>query len=167
MKKLYIKQKVFSLGEKFSVMDVNQEPHYFVQGSFLKLPKLFSIVNVAGEEIGRITKKTFSLLPKFYVEISGREEILIEKRLSFLGAKYDIQAEGIRIEGDFLDMDFDVFRNNEKIAEIHQQWIAWGDTYEVTILDDSLEKLIICLVIAIDCVNEDAYNRLGVDDIIG
>ena len=33
MKKLYIKQKVFSIGEKFTVMDEQQKPRYFVEGS--------------------------------------------------------------------------------------------------------------------------------------
>ncbi len=32
MKKLYIKQKVFSIGEKFTVVDEDQRPHYSVKG---------------------------------------------------------------------------------------------------------------------------------------
>ena len=43
MKKLYIKQKVFSIGEKFTVMDEQQKPRYFVEGSFMKIPKSFAI----------------------------------------------------------------------------------------------------------------------------
>ena len=34
MRKLYIKQKVFSIGEKFTVVDEKQRPCYFLEGSF-------------------------------------------------------------------------------------------------------------------------------------
>lgn len=83
MKKLYIKQKVFSIGEKFTVMDEDQQPRYFVKGSFMKIPKTFHIEDEHGNEVSRITKKVISLLPKFYVEMNGKEAIEISKHLSF------------------------------------------------------------------------------------
>jgi uncharacterized protein YxjI len=61
----------------------------------------------------------------------------------------------VTVDGNWWDMDFDVSRKGRKIAEINKRWISWGDTYEITILDESLEELIISLVIAIDCVKED------------
>ncbi|KFN92774.1 hypothetical protein TMUPMC115_0392 [Tetragenococcus muriaticus PMC-11-5] len=66
MEKLYIKQKVFSLGEKFTVTDEQERPRYYVEGSFFKLPKQFSIVDDKQHEIARITKKTMTLLPKVF-----------------------------------------------------------------------------------------------------
>lgn len=155
MKKLYIKQKVFSIGEKFTVVDEDQRLHYSVKGSFMKIPKTFSVENEQGKEVSRITKKTISLLPKFFVEINGKEAIEISKQLSFFKAKYSISAEDVTVDGNWWDMDFDVSRKGRKIAEINKRWISWGDTYEITILDESLEELIISLVIAIDCVKED------------
>ena len=130
MKKLYIKQKVFSIGEKFTVVDEDQRLHYSVKGSFMKIPK-------------------------FFVEINGKEAIEISKQLSFFKAKDSISAEDVTVDGNWWDMDFDVSRKGRKIAEINKRWISWGDTYEITILDESLEELIISLVIAIDCVKED------------
>ena len=44
MKKLYIKQKVFSIGEKFTVVDEDQRLHYSVKGSFMKIPKTFCLM---------------------------------------------------------------------------------------------------------------------------
>lgn len=52
-------------------------------------------------------------------------------------------------------MDFVVNRQGRQIAEIHKRWISWGDTYEVTVYEEDLEDLIICLVIAIDRVKAD------------
>ena len=75
MKKLYIKQKVFSIGEKFTVTDDLQNPRYYVEGSFFKIPKSFTIFNEQQRPIAEITKKVFSLLPKFFVEVHGQEAV--------------------------------------------------------------------------------------------
>lgn len=155
MKKLYIKQKVFSIGEKFTVMDEQQNPRYYVEGSFMRIPKTFRIEDEQGREISKITKKTISLLPKFFVEIDGQEMIEISKHLTFLKAHYSIEAEGLSVEGNWWDMDFIVEKDGRRIADINKRWISWGDTYEVTILDETYEHLVISLVIAIDRVKED------------
>lgn len=154
MKKLCIKQKVFSIGEKFTVIDEHEHPHYFVEGSFFQIPKRFSIQDAQGREIGKITKKVFSLLPKFFVEVDG-EEIVLEKEFTFFKAKYSISAQGIRVKGNWWGMDFEVYAYDKQVAAISKHWFTWGDSYEVTVLDEDFERLIISLVIAIDCVKAD------------
>lgn len=57
MKHLYIKQKVFSLSGKFTVKDQQEKDVYYVEGSFMKLPKTFSIMNTARDEVALITKR--------------------------------------------------------------------------------------------------------------
>ncbi|WP_430610147.1 LURP-one-related/scramblase family protein [Enterococcus sp. DIV0876] len=155
MKKLYIKQKVFSIGEKFTVMDEQQNPRYYVEGSFMKIPKQFKILDAQRQPVAAITKKVFSLLPKFFVEVHGKEAIVLSKQLTFFKAKYSIDAEGIDVDGNWWDMDFAVNRHGKRIAEIHKKWISWGDTYEVVIYEEDLDDLIISLVIAIDRVKAD------------
>ncbi|HIY57669.1 MAG TPA: LURP-one-related family protein [Candidatus Tetragenococcus pullicola] len=155
MKKLYIKQKVFSIGEKFTVTDDKQRPCYFVEGSFFKIPKEFVITAADGEEVSRITRKVFSLLPKFFVEINGQEMITLTKELTFFKARYTIDGKGIDVQGNWWDMDFDVYSYGKHVASINKRWVSWGDTYEVTILDENLEGLLLSLVVAIDAVKAD------------
>ncbi|MHC5269398.1 LURP-one-related/scramblase family protein [Enterococcus sp. LJL98] len=155
MRQLYIKQKVFSLGEKFTVYDHRERPQYFVEGSFFQIPKSFTIYNQNQVEIAQITKKVFSWLPKFYVDIRHNPQIIIEKELTFFKAKYQISAEDITVEGDWWDMDFSIQRRGQTIARIQKKWFTWGDTYEVEVRDESLEEVIVSLVIAIDCVKND------------
>lgn len=155
MKKLYIKQKVFSIGDQFTVFDEDERLRYSVKGSFMRLPKTFSIHNEKGKEVSRVTKKTISLLPKFFVEMGEKKAIEISKQLSIFKAKYSILAENLTVDGNWWDMDFEVSQKGQKVADINKRWIAWGDTYEITILNEALEELIISLVIAIDCVKED------------
>jgi len=106
MKQFYIKQKVLSLSGKFAVKDEQERDIYFVEGSFLQIPKTFSIMNTKREEVGRITKKVFSFLPKFFVEVNGREVLTIKKEFSFLKARYTIEAADIKVHGNWWDMNF-------------------------------------------------------------
>lgn len=154
-RKLYIKQKVFSVGEKFTVYDEHERPQYHVQGSFMQIPKSFKILNHREEEIAVITKKIFSWLPKFYVDIRNNPQIVIDKELTFFKAKYHISAKGIEVEGNWWDMDFQVMHQGRLIADINKRWFTFGDTYEVNVLDEKYEEMIISLVIAIDCVKND------------
>lgn len=68
MKQLYIKQKVFNLNGKFTVKDQQEKDVYYVEGSFMQIPKTFSIMNTTRVEVALITKKVLSFLPKIFVE---------------------------------------------------------------------------------------------------
>lgn len=155
MRKLYIKQKVFSIGEKFNVTNADQEPLYHVQGSFLKIPKQFTIFDRNDHVIGEITKKVLALLPQFTVMIDDEAAIVIKKELTLFKARYHIEADGISVQGNWWDMDFEVVKDGLQIAVINKRWVSWGDTYEVTVFDERYEKLIVALVVAIDCVKAD------------
>ncbi|BCB04112.1 LURP-one-related/scramblase family protein [Bacillus sp. KH172YL63] len=155
MKQLYIKQKVFSLSEKFTVKDQDERDVYYVEGSFMKVPKTFSIMNTDRDEVALITKKVLSFLPTFYVEVNGEAVVTIKKEFSFLKARYSIDAAGIEVQGNWLDMDFQVLLKGAVVGEVGKEWFSWGDSYKVEILDEEMETLILALVIAIDCVKED------------
>lgn len=73
MKQLYIKQKVFSLSGKFTVKNQQVKDVYYVEGNFMQLPKKYSIQDTARKEVALITKKMFSWLPKFFVEVNGQK----------------------------------------------------------------------------------------------
>ncbi len=122
MKQLYIKQKVFSLSEKFTVNDQAENDVYYVEGSFLKIPKTFTISNTVNAEVARVTKKVFSFFPKFFVEVNGQEVLTIKKELSFFKARYTIDAAGIEIRDNWWDMEFQVIQNGEVVGKVNKEW---------------------------------------------
>lgn len=155
MKQLYIKQKVLSLSGKFTVKDQEEKDVYYVEGSFMQIPKTFSIMNSAREDVALITKKVFSFLPKFFVEVNGQEVLTIKKEFSFIKPRYTIEAAGIDVQGNWWDMDFQVLQHGEVIGQVTKEWFTWGDSYKVQILNEEMESIIIALVVAIDCVKAD------------
>lgn len=152
MSHLYIKQKVFSLGERFTVKDDQERDKYLIRGSFLSIPKTFEIEDMSGNQVAMITKKVFSFLPKFFVEAEGKEVMTIAKEFSFFKARYRIDSSDIQVRGDWWDKHFEVFKQGEKIAHVNERWFTWGDTYDVHVLDEAEEHLVIAIVVAIDFV---------------
>lgn len=155
MKQLYIKQKVFSLNEKFTVKNQEEKDVYYVEGSFMRIPKTFSLKNAEGEEVALITKKTLSLMPKFFVEVNGQEVLTIKKGISFFKARYSIDAAGMEVRGNWWDMNFQVCQHGELIGEVSKKWFTWGDSYKVEVVKEEMETSMIAIVVAIDCVKAD------------
>ncbi|WP_025785367.1 LURP-one-related/scramblase family protein [Sporosarcina sp. D27] len=155
MKEFIIKQKMLRMNGQFNVKDVEGNNVYEVEGSFLKIPKTYTIQDVEANEVATIIKKSFSFLPTFYVEVQGQETVTIQKEFSFLKPKYTIDAAGIEVLGTWWEMSFDVLKDGEVAGTVDKKWFQWGDSYEVQVYNEDLEKLIIALVVAIDCVKAD------------
>lgn len=155
MKKLYMKQKVLSLNSKFTVKNEAEEDVYRVEGSFLRIPKKFSIFNQDQKEVAVVTKKVFSFLPRFFVEVEGQDVLTIKKEFSFFKAKYSIEGHGIEVSGNWWDMNFEVFQNRNRIGSVRQKWFSWGDSYEIEVVEDAMEVVLVAIVVAIDCVKAD------------
>lgn len=155
MKQLYIKQKVMSLREKFTIKNEEERDVYFVQGSFMKIPKTFSISNMDGKEVALIKKKPFTLfLPKFYVEVEGQRIMTIKKELTFVKSRYTIDAHGIEVKGNWIDMNFEIIQKGTVVGQVSKAWFSWGDSYKVDIFDESMETVVISIVVAIDHVKK-------------
>ena len=70
--KLALKQKVFSLKEAFTVMDEAGEPVYEVSGKLLSVGHKLTIRDMDGGEAAWIHQKVLSLVPRYFIGVSGR-----------------------------------------------------------------------------------------------
>ncbi|WP_432351922.1 LURP-one-related/scramblase family protein [Sporosarcina sp. A2] len=155
MEELYVKQKMFSMSGKFTVKDIDQKDVYRVAGSFMQVPKTYTIEDSVGHEVAIITKKLFSFLPTFYVDVAGQEQVTIQKQFTFLKARYTIHAAGMEVSGNWWDMDFEVLQHGEVVGRVAKKWFEWGDSYRIQVVKEEMETLMVALVVAIDCVQSD------------
>ena len=150
--KLYMKQKIFSWVDRFTVKDENGQDKYHVEGEFFSFGKKLHIYDMAGNERAFIQQKVFSLLPRFYVYVNGQQIAEIVKEFTFLSQRYRLEGMGWSINGDFWAHDYEIVQNNRPIVTIHKQWMTWGDCYELDIADERDEIAALSVVLAIDCV---------------
>lgn len=152
--KLYIKEKVFSWGDKFTVMDQYGEDKYTVEGEVFSWGKKLHVYDRLGREVAFIKQELWSFLPKYCVYCDGELVAEIKKEFSFLFPRYSIGGLGWEIEGSFLAHDYEITQNGCSIVTIRKEWMTWGDSYELDIADPSDEIVALAVVITIDCVTE-------------
>ncbi len=154
MKQLYLKQKVFSFGEKYNVFDENQNIVYHIKG------KVFSLRNKMDmykndQHIYSMERKLFHLLPLYILlDSDGNEVARIQKNFTLFGGKMTIHSSygEMQLIGQVFQLDFSLLSDGKEVMSIHKKWISWGDSYEISITDDAHESFYVALVILIDAM---------------
>ena len=150
--KLYMKQKIFSWNDKFSVYDANGEEHYFVEGELFSWGKKLHVYDRVRREAAFVRQELFTLLPKFIVSIGGQDIAEIVKEFTFFKPKYRIDGLGWEIDGDFWNHEYEIKKNGRTIVSLSKEWFTWGDCYELDIENPEDEIVALAVVLAIDCV---------------
>ena len=151
---LYIRQKVFSWGDQFTVKDQFGQDKYTVQGEIFSWGKKLHIYDRTGQEVLFIRQELFSFLPRY--DLYRREQHIaqIKKEFTFLFPKYTVDATNWEITGDFTAHDYRITENGRIVVTIRKQWMTWGDSYELNILDPADELLALAAVITIDSITD-------------
>jgi len=150
--KLYMKQKIFSWNDKFSVYDENGAERYFVEGEFFSWGKKLHVYDKMQQEAAFIRQELFTFLPKFIVSVNGQDIAEIVKEFTFFKPRYRIDGLGWEIDGDFWDHDYEITKNGRTIIRLSKEWFTWGDCYELDIENPEDEIVALAVVLAIDCV---------------
>lgn len=152
MVRYYIKQKVFSWRDRFTVKDEQERDCYYVEGELLTLGKKLRIFTMDNQEAVYIEQKLWRFLPEYNLYIGNKQLATIKKEFHLFRNNYNIYGPDWQIEGNFLAHDYVIRERGEVIADINRKWLSWGDTYEINILDETQEDILLGAVIVIDCV---------------
>ena len=156
--KLYMKEKVFSWGDRFTVWDAHGQEKYFVEGEVFSWGKKLHVYDTAGMEVAFIKQEIWSLLPRYYVFCAGEQVAEIRKEFTFLFPKYRIDGLDWEIEGSFMAHDYTIYQHGQEIVRISKEWMTWGDSYELDIAGSTDELIALAVVLTIDCVMESGSN---------
>ena len=152
--KLYIKQKVFSWGDKFTVKDVNGEDRYFVEGEVFSWGKKLHMYDLRGNEVAFIQQKLFTFLPRYFVYVGDELVAEIVKEFTFFHNSYTINGLNWTVDGNFLDHDYAVESQGRNIAVVTKEWFTWGDAYQIDVSDVIDPVLALSVVLVIDaCID--------------
>ena len=159
--RLYIKEKVFSWNEQFTVKDENGWDKYFVEGELFSWGKKLHLLNIRNEEVAFIQQKLFTWMPRYTVSVAGREIAEIRKEFTLFFQRYVIDGLGWEIEGSVWDHAYEIRKHGHTIVRIDKEWFTWGDSYVLDIADPADEILALAVVLTIDCVAEASRNNNG------
>lgn len=109
------------------------------------------ILNAAGDHIGTVREQVLTFLPKFELYVQDQYVGCIQKEFTFFTPKFDIDCNGWRVEGDFLEWDYRVTEAcGAQVASIHKELLHWTDTYVIDVADPGSALCVLMLVLAID-----------------
>ena len=122
--KLYIREKVFSWGDKFFVKDEAGRDKYVVQGEVFSWGKKLHVYDMAGCEVAFIKQEVWSWLPRYYVFRGDRQVAEIKKEFAFFFPKYSIEGLGWEINGHFMAHDYEITKSGRTIVTISKEWMT-------------------------------------------
>lgn len=164
--KLYIKEKVFSWGDHFTVKDAEGQDKYLVRGEVFSWGRKLHVYDRFEREVAFIKQELFTWLPRYTVTVNGRDIAQIKKEFTFFRPRYTIEGLGWEIDGSFWEHDYQITKNGLPIVTITKEWMTWGDTYELDIRNPADELIALAVVLTIDCVRESSSGS-GVSVTIG
>lgn len=164
--KFYIKQKVFTLKDKFNVTDENQNLIYQIQGKFMSIKNKLDLMDKSGNVILHAERKVLTLMPKYFIFDTKNEKVAQIQKKFGLRPKFDVSVlkKDYRIEGNFFAHSFSIYSFDTVIATISKKVFSWGDTYEIDISEQENVELFLFVVIVLDQVlHEGKKSRIGLN----
>jgi len=154
MKHFYLKQKVFSIADRYKIYDQGNNVVYHCKGNLMSFARTKKLFDCRTDELLFILKRRlFTLLPRYYLlDKDGKQVAYVKKRISFLKQRLDIESVfgDMEIQGNVWIHDFQVSVAGGPVLEIHKKFIAWGDTYEITVHDEEHIPFYLALAVMID-----------------
>ena len=160
---LYIKQKVFSWKDKFSVYDRNGEQRYYVEGEVFTVGKKLHLYDNFGNELAFVHQKVLSFLPKYFISINGQDVAEVVKNISFLSQKYEVRGFGWTVVGDFFAHEYEIYAGNAVIACVSKEWFTFGDAYHIAIADGIDERAVLSVILVIDACLANQNNSISIN----
>jgi len=149
-----VREKIFRLGEDNDILNEAGQPALQVDGKVLSLHGLMLVNDLAGTEVGRVSRKLVALRATYEIALAGGVTAEVHQR--FTGPfhpKWNLSVSGgaeLEIGGNFAGHDSTITENGQTIATISKAWISLADSYGVDIVAGQNDLLLLCSVLALE-----------------
>jgi len=158
-----MKQKVFSFRDRYKVFDEEQNVVFHCEGKVFSISRQMKFIETStGNILYHFRRKVFSFMPTYYLYDQEEKQIAVVKRkFSFLRPKVNIESDlgNMTIDGDYFGHNFTLMENDSEVASVTKKWISWGDSYEISIFDESKTHFLLSIVILIDSIFHENSSR--------
>ena len=149
-----IREKFFSIGDDFDVLDEHGTKLLHVDGKVLSARNKVVIEDLSGTEVASVHRHLVSLRPTYEIRIGGEKAAEVKKKLfTPFREKFTIDVPGpddLEMKGDLLDHEYVIERGGRDVASVSKRWLTIRDTYAVQIEAGEEPLLIIGAVLALD-----------------
>lgn len=157
---LYIKQKLFSLGDKYDIYDENQYPMYHAWGEVFTIGNKIHLCDTQEQEVMFLKQRVLTFLPAFEIYKGDNLFATVSKEFTFFYKKINVESTygSFVIDGNFWDHEYTITCDGKLFGSVSKEWLTWGDVYALNINSNEHSEFFVALVLAIDCILEGEKN---------
>ena len=149
-----IRERFFSIGDDFDVLDEHGTKVFHVDGKVLSLRNKVVIEDPSGQEVASVHRHLVAMRPTYEITIGGEKAAEVRKKLfTPFRERFTIDVPGpddLEMKGDLLDHEYVIDRDGHEVAAVSKRWLTVRDTYAVRISPGVEPLLILCSVLALD-----------------
>ena len=157
--KIYVKQKVISWSNSFTVKDEYGDDRWYAKSEIFSLGLKLHVIDADGVERALIRRKLWTpFFPRCTIDINNDQYLLYKHPALF---KQDFRLEGTdwRLWGDYTAHEYQLFSGGDAVMRMSKKWFSWGDSYELDIADPGDELLSLCIALSVDMINDSSRNN--------
>ena len=158
--KLYIKNKIMSLGGASSVKDENGKDIFKVKGKVLSIRKTKKVYDANGNLLYIVRNKFWNFWTRSAYILDANKQKLCRVKNRGFSTGYDVVgfADEISLDG-WTFGGYSIVKNGEKIGTVTTNIVSLADNFQVEINDSEDAGFIVALIIAIDNVRDNSTKR--------
>jgi uncharacterized protein YxjI len=155
-----IRQKLVSIGDDFWIENQKGEKVYKVDGKVLRIRKTLEFEDLNGRKLAQIKERLLSIKDSMVIEDANGKDLAVVKKalIAPLRDKWNVDVKGgedLVVQGNILDLEYDIKQGRKKVAEVSKKWFSITDTYGVEVGDGQNDILILAIAVAIDMMAHD------------
>lgn len=149
-----IRERFFSIGDDFDILDEHGTKVLHVDGRVFSVRNKVVIEDLDGNELASVHRHLVSLRPTYEIRVGGEKAAEVRKHLfTPFREKFTIDVPGpddLEMRGNLFDHEYTIDLGGREVAAVSKRWLTIRDTFAVQIAADQDTLLILASVLALD-----------------
>lgn len=150
-----MRQRMISIGDDYEIENDRGEHVFRVDGKALRVRKTLLFEDMQGHELCKIQERMLRAKDSMEIEDpdGGRIAMVKQALVAPLRDRWVVKIEGgpdLHVQGNIVDHEYTIERDNDRVAEISKRWFRARDTYGVEVAPGERDILILAVTSAID-----------------
>jgi len=150
-----MRQRMISIGDDYTIENDRGERVFKLDGKALRVRKTIRFEDMDGNELVKIQERMLRVRDSMEIEgPDGNRIAMVHKAMiTPLRERWVIDVEGgqdLHAQGNFVDHEYTIERDGEKVAEVSKRWFRVRDTYGVEVAPGENDILILASTAVID-----------------
>ncbi|MCB0916133.1 MAG: LURP-one-related family protein [Actinobacteria bacterium] len=147
-----MREKLISIGDDSWIEDADGNRVFKADGKALRVRDTFILKDASGNEVAKIQEKAIAIRDKMKIDLPGGSATIMKRAIGIRDRfKIDLDnGPDLSAMGNFVDHEYTIEQDGNKVAEISKKWFRVRDTYGVEIEQGANIPLILAITVAID-----------------